>query len=319
MAEEQKKELPHIGTGGVKEIPKDSPAEETPDATTESPASTPPPATVDTPPVPKGDGSKSSGGKSKLFNIIVLVLVALICAALGAAAMWYYSDTQSSDTSSTDANDEDTDTEESGESPDAEEVEDDEDAVVVSWSTFTGDYVTGEHPDDWTITEYFDGDGSDMLVDGSTYTGLTGLTIQSPSRTVFKLQAVYGIGGISACSDYFEFPDSEAAYYTDIVDQSAVHGITPTVTSYTAGDYTEFELFEKNVRRVDHNLYWDRDATDSYFNAECGISAQIFIFDSPTYTADAETKGDYQFTVDDTATDEELETLDALLNSLVAL
>jgi hypothetical protein len=58
-----------------------------------------------------------------------------------------------------------------------EETVDDTTIVKTQTQTFIGEAVTATLPKGWSIQEYFNGEGSDMLTEGVTYTGLTGLKI----------------------------------------------------------------------------------------------------------------------------------------------
>lgn len=267
---------------------------------------------------PAAEPEEKSDGKSSksLLYIFMIILVALLAAAAGAAAMWFFSNSEeeSNDSPSESSGDDPgNDGQEIPESPDAEEIEDET-------TIFSGDYVTGELPDGWTIVEYENGLGSDLLSTGSTYTGLTGLEVLNPSdEVVFKLEAVWGIGGIEACSQYYQFPDNSTTYYNDMVAQAAEVGVTPTVLTFTESDYVEYELLGITVRRVGTDLYWDRTSGNSYFEAACGMSEMFLILDDISYVADTYTKHDYQWTLEETAPDSELLELDTILESLAVI
>jgi hypothetical protein len=190
--------------------------------------------------------------------------------------------------------------------------------TVVGGSEFTGKYVTATLPEEWTIIEYFDGDGSDILVEGVTYEGLTGLKIFNPDDdTVFALAAVYGIGGIEACNDYYEFPDNSLSYYQEVATAANEIGITPNIIEVAADTYTEFTLFDLRVRRGGYTLYWDLNSDDpSSFDAACGMNAHIFIFDDLQFSADGNSLGNYQFDLSNSVNEADLLTLDSVLDSL---
>jgi cytoskeletal protein RodZ len=68
---------------------------------------------------------------------------------------------------------------------------------------FAGTVVTATLPEGWSMKEYFNGQGSEYLVEGVTYTGLTGIKIFNADNTdVFHLSAVNGIG-FEGCSEYY--------------------------------------------------------------------------------------------------------------------
>lgn len=266
-------------------------------------------------PEEKKSGDKSS--KSLLYAVII-IFIALLAAVAGAAAMWFFSNSEESESETPSESSGDNpggNGEEIPDSPDAEEAEEEAETTA-----FTGDYVTGDLPDGWTIIEYENGLGSDLLTTGTTYVGLTGLEILNPSdEVVLKLEAVWGIGGIEACSQYYQFPDNSTAYYNDTVAQAAEVGVTPTVVTFTEGDYVEYELLGTTVRRVGTDLYWDKISGNSYFEAACGMSEMFLILDDISYDADTYTQHDYQWTLDDTTSTSELLQLDTILESLAVI
>lgn len=194
---------------------------------------------------------------------------------------------------------------------DEQDVDDD-----ASLSDFLGVYVSAELPEGWTITEYFDGDGSNMLVEGPEYAGLTGLKIFTPDALeAFSLQAVQGIGGVEACGQYYQFPDDNPAYLAEIQTLSAEVGVTPSIISIGAGEYSEFELFGISVRRAGYYLYKDRTEGNAFFEAACGIN-EFMEIDELGYTFDGMESTTYQEDVSVTLSEDELITLDQILSSL---
>ena len=259
-------------------------------------------------------------GISPVVWIALLALVAFLFLVLGAAAMWFYNENYAdADSSATDEeSSEETEEENTTETPDAEETEDDEDEIALD--TFEGDVVTAELPDGWTIVEYMDGAGSDMLVDVTSYTGLTGLSILKPGDIeIFHMNAVDGIGGTGGCDEYFQFSDNSVSYYNNIVNESNAVGMTTTVVPVTDGSYTEFTLFGTDFRRVDDTLYWDTIAGNNYFEAGCGISFGFVMLDDMSFDGSGYTSNTYQLEIPGTPTEAELIQLDAILESLDTL
>ncbi len=160
-----------------------------------------------------------------------------------------------------------------------------------------------------------------MLVSGVAYLGLTGLEVKNPAGTVvFKLQGVYGIGGLATCESYYQFADNSAAYLAGIQGINAEEGSpAPTIVNLATTAYQEYELFAVPVRRVEKNLYWDKTDGDAYFQAACGISERILDFASPTFTGDGTAINNYQYALDETVPESDLLQLDQILQSLVAL
>ncbi len=186
--------------------------------------------------------------------------------------------------------------------------------------TVTGEFTRGEVPEGWTIVEYKNGAGSDMLVSGVTYTGLTGLEVKNPDGTVvFKLEGVYGIGGLDSCQNYYQFSDDSAAYLAGVqATNTEVGEPAPTIVDLTAAAYQDFELFGIPVRRISTAIYWDVTAGDAYFQAACGIRARIFNFTNPAFSGDGTSINSYQFTINTTSPESDLLELDTILNSLTA-
>lgn len=185
-------------------------------------------------------------------------------------------------------------------------------------TTITGELVSGEVPEDWTILEYKNGAGTDMLTSGVTYTGLTGLEVKNPTGTVvFKLEGVYGIGGVDSCENYYQFSDDSAAYLAQVKATNVEVGQpAPTIADLTAATYQEYELFGIRIRRIGTAIYWDVTTGDSYFQAACGIRKPFFNFVAPTFKGDGTSVDSYQFTVNSTSPESELLELDAILESL---
>ena len=185
-------------------------------------------------------------------------------------------------------------------------------------TTITGEYMTAEVPDDWTVVEYTNGNGTDMLVEGTTYTGLTGLKIFNPDdEAVFSMVAVSGIGFIG-CGDYAVFDDDNANYYQEQVDMNDEIGETMTEHDYTSTDYTEFEWMGTTMRRIDDLYYYDTEEGNNYFEPPCVpglITVEGFSFlDSYDYLGEA-----YFYGLEDIATIDEYEIVDEILESMEAI
>ncbi|MFH1547483.1 MAG: hypothetical protein ABIC57_03280 [bacterium] len=208
----------------------------------------------------------------------------------------------------------------SGEDMDEQETDTDLDVEEEATETFTGDAVTAELPEGWSIVEYFDGAGTDMTVTGVTYVGLTGLEIINPDDdVVFSIKAVDGIGGVDSCETYAQFPDYNVTHYNEDVTLSAEIGVTTSPVTYTADDYTEFDFLGLSVRRVEDYLYIDEVAGNSYFEPPCGLLASAWQISDISYTTEGVESHAYIWEVDDEATDAELLQLDAILASIEAV
>ncbi|HLD96395.1 MAG TPA: hypothetical protein VI794_01565 [Patescibacteria group bacterium] len=229
----------------------------------------------------------------------IIILIVLLLLATAAAAAYYFYFLPQKEAPAEDAN------------PPAEEG-----PVLVDYK---GQYVKGEVPKDWTVVEYQNGNGSDMLTEGVTYTGLTGLEVKNPAGdVVFKLKAVYGIGGAGGCGTYFKFADDSAVYYNGLAaDNTEVGMAAPTIVDLQGLPYSALSIFGTSARRVGTNLYWDTIPAATYFEAACGMQETLFEFTNPQFgVGGGETHGTYYFTVLGSASVEDLEALDSILNSL---
>lgn len=190
--------------------------------------------------------------------------------------------------------------------------------------TYTGDIVSAELPAGWNIVEYFDGDGSETLVQGVDYSGLTGLEILKEDEVVFAVRGVSGIGGISACSDLVVFTDTAVGYVDNITDEAALAGITTTTLSILDDDLVEIDFLGTRLRRVSRTYYWDMDTTSDSFDTNCGLDGSAFPFTGVSFYSDLGkvTENEiatYWYELSDTAPMSDLEVLDAILASFVVL
>jgi len=275
-------------------------------------------------PTPEEKTPEQTQKKSKSWLIILVmgilaIMVLFLCAALAYVLLsnsdgldLFDTEEESQDEDESDSTDSDSEEDEDGD--DSEEEED------VTMVPFSGTYVNGQHPEGWTIIEYVDGDGSNMMVEGVTYVGLTGLKVVAPgNKDVFTMNAVSGIGGTDACQEYYKFSDSSESYYTEIVNRSAASGVTPTVVDLTGQTYTYFVLFGLRTRRIDTDLYCDTTSSSpTTFDASCGIGAAFWWFDELQFKADGMDTSGYEMTIEGSSTSAERITLDGILHSLEA-
>jgi len=134
---------------------------------------------------------------------------------------------------------------------------------------FDGSYVTAELPSGWTIVEYEDGAGDYGLLSDGTYDGLTAIVIRdSYGEDVFTIEATNGIGGIDACQVVYRFPDTSAAYVTDMLATS-VEVYPGAVAQNVVGDYDEFTLVGKEGRVIGSTIYWDSSEGVMSFDPHC--------------------------------------------------
>ena len=200
-----------------------------------------------------------------------------------------------------------------------EEEETTEEEDVSTTETITGDVVTADVPNGWNIIEYMDGDGTDMLVGGgTTYTGLTGLEIVNPDdEVVFRIRAVDGIG-FAGCGDYAIFADDNPSYYQEQVNINDEIGETMVEHDYTDTEYFEFEWLGITMRRIGSTYYYDTEEGNNYFEPPCVPSLitleGLYFVSSGGYTGEA-----YSYGLEDTATGEEISSVDQILESMTVL
>lgn len=182
--------------------------------------------------------------------------------------------------------------------------------------TFEGEYLSLIHPEGWTVEEYLDGVGSDMLVEGVTYTGLTGLKIfTDDDLEILNMYAVSGIGFVG-CPELPIFDDSSDTYLTEQQDMNDEVGVEMITLDYTDTEYVDFEWLGKGFRRVNTTLYFDTELGNDTFEPQCEAGLitvpGLGFEDSDGYEGVA-----YFYGISEEATDEELETLDQVLTSMV--
>jgi hypothetical protein len=193
-----------------------------------------------------------------------------------------------------------------------EESEEMEDTSEVE--EYNGEVLSATLPTGWSIVEYFDGEGSNMMTEGIEYSGLTGMKIMKGTKEIMRLEAVWGIGFVG-CPEIPRFKDSSTEYEKEQEDIMKEIGDEISFLNYTNTPYSDFEWLGKSFRRVSVFLYYDTIAGDEYFQPQCErdfFSLEGFEFeDEDGYKGSA-----YMYTISDEATAEELELLDKILASM---
>ena len=209
---------------------------------------------------------------------------------------------------------EDSEEEISEDTNEVENAEEEEDATTEQTEEFTGEYITATLPEGWNIIEYTDGDGTDMLTDTLTYTGLTGIEIlNADSEVVFTIEAVYGIG-FAGCGDYAVFLDDNQSYYDEQRAMNDEIGEAMNEHDFTNTEYSEFVWFGTTMRRIEDTYYYDTINGDSYFEPSCTPSLKTLsglTFEVDGYTGDA-----YSYGLTNNATESEYTTVDGILESM---
>lgn len=209
---------------------------------------------------------------------------------------------------------EDTTTEETNEEGDGEILDENTEEQTEETSTFEGEYITAEIPEGWSIVEYMDGDGSDMIVEGVQYVGLTGLDIVSPNDLViFSMQAIDGIGLIG-CSNYAVFSDDNPSYYQEQVNANTEAGVTMSEQDFTNTEYVEFDWLGTTMRRIGSVYYYDTEEGNNYFEPPCTTS--LIVLEGLTYDAGSYTGESYDYGFTENATGDDYTTVDQILESM---
>lgn len=200
-----------------------------------------------------------------------------------------------------------------------EETEDDATVAETETATeeFTGEAVSATIPEGWSIEEYFDGDGSDMLVEGVTYTGLTGLKIfNADDEEMLWVKGVYGIG-FEGCSEYYAFEDDNPDYRQDMQDMVDEIGDTMNINNFSSMPYTEYEWLGHTTRRVANRFYQDQTEGNSYFEASCFNI--LVVLDGVSFNSDGYDHSGYFYAFPETITGDQLVQIDGILESMSVL
>jgi len=196
------------------------------------------------------------------------------------------------------------------------ETEQEEDEEPITLETYEGEYISAIHPTEWEIIEYEDGEGTEMMSEGTTYSGLTGIQINKEGQEIMKIEGVSGIGFVG-CPELPRFEDSSPAYEQEQEDISnEVQGEPINYLDYTDVPYSEFQWFDKRIRRVETALYYDTVDGNEYFEPQCEVS--FLRIEDLGFEDEAGFEGDtYMYTISQSTT-EELSMLDQILISMMA-
>jgi len=150
---------------------------------------------------------------------------------------------------------------------------------------FDGTYIQAELPENWSITEYDDENGMEMVAGGVVgYNGLTGFDISnSEGKTIFQFRGVDGVGDSGRCSEIFQFSDTVQDYVTAKVNtwNSYGNGDEAKIIDLSTASYTESSLFDRTYRRIGSTFYWKNiESPEGIFNPECGMWSAYVVFQS---------------------------------------
>lgn len=199
------------------------------------------------------------------------------------------------------------------ESEEEQEVEDEQETLT----PFEGDTFSAQLPQDWIIEEYYNGEGTDMLTGGISYTGLTGLKIFKDDTEVFFMQAVYGIG-FAGCPNYAKFTDESITYYNQILEDNEVSGTELNIQDYTAIQYNEFVWLGKTFRRVEREYSYDTIEGNQYFEPPC-VPTLVDFDDLEFLPEEGPSAKTYDYSPTDEATLQDLDVIDTILESMEIL
>jgi len=265
---------------------------------------------------PKTASPAKKGGNKMIF--LVLGCVAFFCVATicGAGIILLLN---------SDEEDVDTTVEDSSEEEEVEEDEvEEEETVMVAYDEFVGEYVTGLHPDGWTIVEYEDAEGGYGLLADGDYVGLTAIVVRNPlGEDVFTIQGANGIGGVDACEEVYSFDDSSSSYINDKLDVSTFY--YPGVVEVPIGDsYVPFSLLGKRGRLVSGgNFYWDSTDSVATFDPHCsammGLPEDVGLSFDYSYLGVDTTVPSYIIAVEDGVLEIEAEIMVEIFESMEVL
>ncbi len=201
--------------------------------------------------------------------------------------------------------------EEEEEEKEAEEIQ----KELLTVETYDGDYFSAVIPLGWEIVEYPDGKGTKMIAEGSEYTGLTGIQILKGTEEIMRIEGVSGIGFVG-CPELPRFKDSSPSYEKEQKEITKEIDEEIKFLDFADTPYSEFKWLEERFRRVGAALYYDTVKGDEFFEPQCEVSffrIEEFGFkDADGYEGDT-----YMYTISQEASEEDLETLDKILISMV--
>lgn len=269
------------------------------------------------------NGAKKEGKKKYLAPLVITLSIILLLVISYIVYLQFFKKDTVNTTNNNQQEEkslEDSDTEDLVQNgkKDTDTNEDDAEAVEEEseYTTFTGEVITAQLPEGWSIVEYFDGEGTESLPDmGLNYEGLTAIDIINPdSLQVFTIQAVSGIG-FAGCPNYALFDDDGEAYRLQQESVSDDMGEPLNITDYTGTDYVEFEFLGVTFRRIDDKYFYDTQEGNNYFEPPCveGLLTLegLYFTDSDEYKYES-----YFYGPTEDATEDDLPIVDEILESI---
>lgn len=266
-------------------------------------------------------------GPRKFLKVVIIAVIALLVLAAGAFAGYKYKEFQADNERKDlqlkylqELNDakksEDQDT--NGQNTDISNPNDDQQDNTPKSTVFVGKYLKVTLPANWSVVEYENGNGSSMLSQGDPYSGLTGVYINNPSAiTVFKIQAVNGIGGTDQCSEYAKFSDfNQSDYNTKNTYNITNFGTPITLLDLTGQTYSSLAFLGVTGRRVGEDFYWDKVTGNNTFESACGMDLAFPPLKGISFSQGGTSMKTYSVTFTQGTSAAELLELDGILNTL---
>lgn len=181
---------------------------------------------------------------------------------------------------------------------------------------YSGKFIKAVLSEGWRVKEL---EGGNYYPTSGEIKGFSGFEIYKGDLLVFKLNGVDGVGSNPLCGEVAKFNDTSEEYINSYKNYSEAPA---QVIDLTGAQYSEFNLFDRKIRRIGERFYWDElSKTDSYFNPSCGFMGSFLtsnilniIISRPGGSEDSINL--FHLDLAENLTDEDLLTLDTTLDSL---
>ena len=206
------------------------------------------------------------------------------------------------------------------EDTEAEEMREEEEIVVtengeITLEVYEGESIEAILPKGWSIVEYHDGEGTEMLPTYTSFTGLTGLEIFHEEKQILELIGAWAVG-FPECPELVVFSDTSGDYISEVAAMGEEFGVETVIADYTSIDYAGFDWLGRYFRRVGNVLYSDSNLETESFDTLCETGVVSFQELSFTNT-EGEIGTAYFYAISEDSTEEELRILDGILASMV--
>lgn len=179
---------------------------------------------------------------------------------------------------------------------------------------FEGDTIKATIPEGWSIKEYYNGEGTEALPEGQTYTGLTGLKIFRGETEIFTVRAVSGVGFVG-CPMYVQFADYNPDHMTANQSIADEIGEEMNITDYSDTEYVQFDWLGKTFRRVGISYFYDEEEGNNFFEAGC-VSGLLTLKGLNFMHEDGYIGEAYFYGASSESTEKDLQTVDEILKSM---